>query len=200
MTNRRTTIAFSAAAAAALSLAACAAPRTDGQPAPTETVTIAPPSTTTSEPTIVDPGPTPSLTPRDMPPVLAFGTAFDYSDGITVNVSMGEPVTVPSYDGTVAEALPLTLTVTNNTSAPFDPSSADVTVSYGPDGISPETVFNMDLGWEGPYFTGTLLPGKTSTVTAGYEIPAEFAGDVVAEFTPDYLSYDRGAVFYTNNP
>lgn len=198
MTSRRTTIALSAAAAAALALAACTPPATEGQPAPAETVTVAPPNTT--EPTIVDPYPTSSLTPRDMPPVLAFGTAFDYSDGITVNVSMGEPVTVPSYDGTITEALPLTLTVTNNSSAPFDPSSASVDVSYGPDGISPETVYNMDFGWEGPYFTGTLLPGKTATITSGWEIPAEYAGDIVAEFTPDYISYERGAVFYTNTP
>lgn len=200
MKNRRIAAGLAGLSVAALALSACSDTSSGAEPSPTITVT-APPAAPTSEPTIIDPAPTTSLTPRpDGPPILGFGEAFDYSDGITVNVqNLGvQPAT--DYSGAVTNNVVLELAITNNSGAAFDPTTADGTLTYGTMGLEAEETFDLDRGWGGTYFVGTLLPGRTATITTAYDIPPESTGDLVYEFTPEWADWERGPVIYVSNP
>ena len=200
MKNRRSKTALVALGIAGLTMVSCSSPNTETQPTVTETATV----TSTPGPTVVEPtAPSSStLTPRpEGPPVLAFGEPFEYSDGVAVNVTnMGTKYVSYGADSSGGQVVELKLAITNNTDSVWDPSSADGTMTYGAEGIAAEEVFSSENGWSGGYFTGTLLPGRTATVNTAYAVPNAGLGDLVFEFTPEWSSWDRGAVIYVSQP
>lgn len=196
MKNRRfSTRVGVGASVAALALAGCSGSTTESQPTATVTVTHSP----TGEPTPT-PSDTGSLTPRpDGPPVLAFGMPFDYSDGVTVNVTnLGTNYVDYGAESSGGQVVELELSITNNTDATWDPAGADGTLTYGADGVAAAEVFSSENGWSGGYFTGTLLPGRTATVKTAYAVPNVGVGDLVFEFTPAWGDWERGSVIYVS--
>lgn len=181
----------------ALALAGCSGSTTESQPTATATVTVTQTPTGESTPTPSDTG---SLTPRpDGPPVLAFGLPFNYSDGVTVNVTnLGTSYVDYGAESSGGQVVELELSITNNTGAAWDPAGADGTMTYGTDGVAADEVFSSENGWSGGYFTGTILPGRTATVKTAYAVPNSGAGDLVFEFTPAWGDWERGAVIYVS--
>lgn len=202
MKYRRTTIrtAIAGAGFAALILTSCSSPDTESQPTVTETVTVTP----SPIPSITDPesSGTGSLTARpEGPPVLAFGERFDYSDGVTVQVTnVGTSYISTGAESSGGQVVELELAITNNTEAAFDPTGADGTLTYGAQGEAADEVFSQENGWSGGYFVGTLLPGRTATVNTAYAVPSVGVGDLVFEFTPEFSNWERGAVIYVSQP
>ena len=142
-----------------------------------------------------------SLTPRpDGPPVLGFGEPFDYSDGITVNVTnLGTGYAGSGAESSGGQVVELQLAITNNSETAWDPTGATGTMTYGSQGIAAEEVFSYEDGWSGGSFVGTILPGRTSTVNTAYAVPNVGLGDLVFEFTPEF-GFERGAVIYVSQP
>lgn len=203
MYESRSTVAAFGLGLAVLALVACSDSGPETQPTVTSTITVMP----TPDPTISDPSipsasnsSTSSLTPRpDGPPVLGFGEAFDYSDGVTVNVTnLGTTYVDSGAESTGGQVVELELAITNNSESAIDPTGADGTMTYGAQGVTAEKVFNYENGWSGGYFTGTLLPGRTATVTTAYAVPNVGLGDLVFEFTPDWGEFERGSVIYVS--
>lgn len=203
LNKRRITTTTAGIAAAALYLTGCSGSGNEAVPTGTQTVT----ATASPEPTIVEPQPpttttaTSSLTPRpEGPPVLSFGEAFEYSDGVSVNVTnLGTQYVTTGAESSGGQVVELQLAITNNTGAAWDPTGASGTLTYGAEGISAEQVYNSENGWSGGYFTGTLLPGRTATVSTAYAVPNAGVDDLVFEFNPEF-GFDRGAVIYLSQP
>ena len=208
MKNRRNTAVITAFGITALYVSGCSGSGPEAQPTVTETVTVSrSPEPTVTElppPTTIGTGtptPTSSLTPRpDGPPVLGFGEPFNYSDGVTVNVTnLGAGYVDSGAESSGGQVVELQLAITNNTDAAWDPSGAGGTMTYGTEGVTADEVFSYENGWSGGSFTGTLLPGRTATVNTAYAIPDVGLGDLVFEFTPEW-GFERGAVIYVSQP
>ncbi|MFC5947091.1 phage holin family protein [Pseudonocardia lutea] len=116
--------------------------------------------------------------------VGTWGQAFRYGDGLTVTVS--EPVAYkPSRYAvtTTGRAVKVDITVTNESSQPFDSAIVQITGSHG--GFSAPQIFDSAKGLVGAP-SGTVLPGKSITFPVGLEVGDE-VGDFQVEVTPDFM-------------
>lgn len=173
-------IVIAAIAAAALATAGCSTTT----PQPTETSASAQP--------VVASSPTSSPTPT-APLFKAFGQRWTYGDDPGIGV-----IAVPKGAAmTPADAAPpgvsvyvFDLQIVNGTTAAFDPSMSDITVTYGAGGVQAQRVADPANGWDN-LFTGTILPTQTQTVTEAYAIPAADLGTVTMSFTPDVTKYAK---------
>lgn len=175
-----------AGATAALSLAACGGV-TEAADSPDSTT----PSSSSSNDWTPEPyeDEAPAPTP-DAPTVLGFGDEWKYEDGMSVKVT--EPATfTPGEYSAGGEGFPshvrFDITLTNNTSAAFDPTLAMDSVVSG--GVEGDAVF--DDGLEGSPMS-TLLPGKSVTYSVGYGV--QDATDVQIEVVP---SWDHEPALFT---
>lgn len=154
--NLRKTSYFSALlVAGALAVTSCSAV-SESEPSPNVQLP------TPSETMIVDPVPTETqLSPTPL------GQMATTEKGLAVTVTPAGT----GYDDYLMKAYTdYTVTLTNNTAEPYNPSAFMMNVNYGVTGLPASQVF--DLGRNPtPYFQGVILPGGTQTITQSYEVP-----------------------------
>lgn len=138
--------------------------------------------------------------PTDLPeevsegmPVLPFGEAFTYVDGIQVSVDGPTPMTSGEWaspDNTKGSAF--AVTIVNDSEVPFDPSMAYLTVQSG--NTEAEEIYDSEAGFGGSPET-TLLPGRE----ASYEVAFATSdpNDIVLEISP---SFEHIAALYSTDP
>ena len=125
------------------------------------------------------------------PDTVKLGQTAKFPDGIEVGVSAPTEFT-PSETasgGTLAHNIVWTVTVTNNSDKPFDPSLIYVTVSSG--GQEGQGVFDTEAGLNGAATT-TILPGKSTSWKDGWNVADP--SDLTVEVNPNSMEYD-GVVF-----
>ncbi|MGH9248062.1 MAG: hypothetical protein ACRD0W_00865 [Acidimicrobiales bacterium] len=117
---------------------------------------------------------------------------FTYDDGIELQVTALEPMTLGEYALTGNRGDPgvvVVVTISNGSDAVFDAALADVLLSHGPNGDAAEREY------EEPGFTGSIPPDQT--LTARYDfgvVPVEHYGDILVEASP---SWDHEPAFFT---
>lgn len=151
------------------------------------------PATPSPSPT---PVPTPSARPSTPPPSATpepadtLGATFEWADGVEVSVTKmerarmtAEDVEDSDPDGKVGETLVrFFVKVTNGSPETLRDLYCDMTVSYGPDGISADERFPVGEEVED---IDTIQPGRAKTVTETFTIPAKFQGEVTLDFELD---------------
>lgn len=183
MNHKKTSLTISAAALA-LALTGCGFAPTEASDEPSSSS-----STYTPDDALVDePADEPTAeeldtVPEDMGPVIAkFGEDWEYEDGMTVKVTAPTAFTPSTYaaggEGHQSH-IKTSVTITNGTSASFDPTLAMDTVTSG--GAEGDPVF--DDGLEGSPMA-TLLPGRSITYDVGYGV--NDPSDVTIEVSPDW--------------
>lgn len=112
------------------------------------------------------------------------GDAYKYSDGAVVEITHTKRAKIGKYaaggkpGGSMAV---ITLRVTNGTSEAMSADLINVTLSYGPDGVQADRVFDGDLGMG---HQGTIAKGKAKTAGYAFAVPVKYLGDVAIEVTP----------------
>ncbi|MFF4265826.1 DUF4352 domain-containing protein [Streptomyces virginiae] len=131
--------------------------------------------------------PSRSAAPTQVPGVtsaLPFGEKFTYPNGVTVSLSV--PTKYKPKDAfardRVKNAVELTVTITNNSNAPFDVllSSPNVRDDQG---MPAESVFDGNMPKS---IRGSLLPGETASGVEAFEVP-EGTKSVTADIRPGML-------------
>lgn len=125
----------------------------------------------------------PDAQPDPEPEYAAFGDTWTWSDGIE-SVIEGPEKYEPSEGVEVESAeahVMFTITVTNNSGEPFDPSLGHVTVQSG--GREAEEVFDSANGIVGGP-EGTLIDGRSVSWDAAFGVLDP--KDIVLEFTPSF--------------
>ncbi|CAM4057375.1 hypothetical protein [Janibacter anophelis] len=126
------------------------------------------------------------------PSVLAFGKAFTYTDGLQVTVSKPTPMTSGEWAApSNAKGQAFTVTIVNDTEAPFDPTLAYITLQSA--NTEAEQIFDSEAGY-GDSPQTTLLPGRETTYKVAFATPD--ASDLVMEFTP---SWDHDPAIYATS-
>lgn len=169
------------AALGALTLTACGA-----TPATTATS-----STTASAPAPAPDPPSSSAAPTtNANPAAQFGQNKVYKDGLTVSVSAPEPYQPSSMALVPPDTVSFetSITVTNGTSANFDPSMIQVSAQGG--GGAGQEIFDS------PRINGSpdtaLLPGGSVSYKVAFAVPA--TTDIVVQVQP---GFDYEAVLFT---
>jgi glucose/arabinose dehydrogenase len=139
---------------------------------------------------VVTPMPTPTPT---VPLFKAFGQRWTYGadPGIgVVAIPKGAKTATADASPSGAQVYVFDLQISNGTSAALDPTTADVTVTYGATGLQAARVFDPANGWDNQ-FTGVILPSQMHTVTEAYAIPTADLGNVTMTFTPGVATYGK---------
>ncbi|MET0865571.1 MAG: hypothetical protein ABWZ98_14670 [Nakamurella sp.] len=115
-----------------------------------------------------------------------FGQVYTWTDGLEVTVAPGVAFTPSEYASAepAAAFLSFTITITNKTGAPYDPTLFNVTAQSA--GKEADSVYDSDNGLGGSPTT-TVLDGRDATFAVGFGVadPA----DVVMEVSPGF-DYD----------
>ena len=122
-----------------------------------------------------------------------FGQAYTWTDGLEVTVAAGTPFTPSEYAVSVPAPayLSYTITITNRTGKPYDPTLFNVTAQSA--AKESESIYDSDNDLSGSPTT-SILDGRDATFAAGFGVadPA----DVVLEISPGF-DYDS-ALFATD--
>lgn len=149
----------------------------------------APEDDTTAEP--ADATDLPEIAEEGMP-VLTFGEAFTYVDGIQITVSAPTSMTSSEWASPGnTKGSSFTVTIVNGSDVPFDPSMANVTAQSA--NSEAEQIYDSEKGYGGSPDT-TLLPGREAKYTVAFAMPD--AKDVVVEASP---SWDHVAALYASD-
>ncbi|MER5770348.1 DUF4190 domain-containing protein [Streptomyces sp. NPDC001985] len=117
---------------------------------------------------------------------LTAGETAAYRNGVKVTVSAPKPFSPSEFAaGHTAgnKAHRVTVTIENTGSEKFEPTLVLTEARAGEDGVAAEQVFDEGIGTG---FSGTLLPGKKSTVSHVFSAPAS-AKILSVEVTPGLL-------------
>jgi hypothetical protein len=159
---------------------------TEGAPTATPTTTqpgvTAPPAPVSApEPYTESPAATP--TPTD-DGIAKFGETWKYDDGVAMTVSKPQAgVSTESSTNPGAKLTVLTLTITNGGKTPLKPVGF-ATVTYGPEGVPAEQVYDSAQGLA-ENWPQTILPGKKATIKAAFAMPAD-SKDVTLTISPTF--------------
>lgn len=193
--------AITLALSAALALSACGIPAS-GSAEDSPTSGSNRPDVSASEstdPTGADADSAAAPDPSDLPegasegmPVLSFGEAFAYVDGIQVTVGKPTPMTSGEWASPAdTKGSAFTVTIVNDSEAPFDPSMAYLSVQSG--NTESEEIFDSEAGFVGAPDT-TLLPGREATFDVAFAMSDP--SDVVVEISP---SWEHDAALYATD-
>ncbi|MGW3623524.1 DUF4352 domain-containing protein [Streptomyces sp. NPDC000880] len=119
---------------------------------------------------------------------LAAGDTAVYDDDLKITVSAPKAYTPSEFAvGHTAgnKAYEVTVVVENGGKKKFDPVLLTTDARAGKDGVNAEQIFDEKVG---SGFSGTILPGKKSTVRFAFDAPAA-AGELTVEVSPG-LAYD----------
>ncbi|MGO3152399.1 MAG: hypothetical protein ACTIJJ_07235 [Galactobacter sp.] len=123
-----------------------------------------------------------------------FGDAYEFKSGLKAAVSEPEEFTPGEYamidDPDAGTALAFTLTFTNGTDEPYDPSMFDVTVSSA--GAEAEKVYDSDSIGDEP--TTSVQPGKSVSFKVGFII--KDPNDITMDLSPDITSFDEDGITF----
>ncbi|GLZ45946.1 hypothetical protein Acsp06_21310 [Actinomycetospora sp. NBRC 106375] len=135
---------------------------------------------------------TPAATSAPAAAAVGFGQTFTYADGLAVTVS--EPT---SYDpsryaagNTNPHAYKVTVRVTNNTGAAFDPTLLQVAMTTG--GVQASSIIDSQNDINGFAPQNQLQPGRSLTYDVAFSTTAN-SGEAQVDVTPSF-SHDP-AVF-----
>jgi hypothetical protein len=110
--------------------------------------------------------------------------AYTYDDGLAVSIGNIRKAKVPQgYDHPGEPAVRFDVRITNKTEHRLDASSANVALSYGPDGRTADSLLSDGDEYG---FTGSIVKGKSKTVGYTFEVPAKHQKDMIIEVTPDW--------------
>lgn len=114
---------------------------------------------------------------------LAAGDSSVYDDDLQVTVSEPKPYKPSEFaaghtDGN--KAYQVTVVIENGGKEKFDASLVTVDARAGKDGVDAEQIFDEKVGTG---FTGTVLPGKKSTVVYAFDAPKD-AKNLTVEVSP----------------
>jgi hypothetical protein len=169
-----------------LGATACSAGGPSSEPATTLPASSAPapaePKATVETPSET-PTPEPAPTPED-DGVATFGETWKYPDGTTISVSKpAASVSTESSTQPGAQLSVFTMSITNGTSKPLQPAAV-ATVTYGPNGIPAEQVYDSAQGLA-QGFDNVILPGKKATIKAAFALPPT-EKDVTLTIAPSF--------------
>ncbi|MCX4823640.1 DUF4352 domain-containing protein [Streptomyces sp. NBC_01142] len=119
---------------------------------------------------------------------LAAGDSAAYDDKLKVTVSAPKAYTPDEYAAGHTKgnkAYQVTVVVQNDGKEKFDATLLSADARAGEDGVPAEQIFD---GKVGSGFTGTILPGKKSTVQLAFDAPAD-ARTLTVEVSPGF-AYD----------
>ncbi|MEW1721110.1 DUF4190 domain-containing protein [Streptomyces sp. NPDC093109] len=119
---------------------------------------------------------------------LGAGDAASYDGKISVTVSAPKPYTPGEFAIGHTEgnkAYQVTVVIENTGKDKFDATLATAGARAGDDGVEAEAIFDDTIG---AGFTGSVLPGKKSTVVFAFDAPAE-ATSLMVEVSPGF-TYD----------
>lgn len=193
---RKSAVAAATFAAATL-LFGCGSPTTDnttGTAPVTTQPTTAPPPTTEPAP-VVEETTEPPAEPVTNESKIA-GDWVTYESGLAVKVTRAKVFTPSdtSFGSKPGErGVAITLSIKNATAAVFDAASASVKLSYGPDGVEAEEVFDSAKGYSGG-FEGSISRGKTKTASVAFSVPTKYLKSLTIEVAPDW---DSESAFFT---
>ncbi|MEV7556860.1 hypothetical protein [Streptomyces sp. NPDC089795] len=142
---------------------------------------------TDERPPGIEPRSSPSATPTQVPGLtgpLPFGETFTYPNGVTVSLSVPTKyVPKNAYDRkSVKNAVRFTVTVTNNSTAPFDVRYVHPDVRDDR-GVPAEPVYGFDMP---KTISGALMPGETADGVESFELP-KGTERVTVDFSPGFL-------------
>ena len=158
------------------------------------------------DPTITSPeeAPTPSDEPTgpDNPagngtlPATTFDKTLTYDDGSTVEVTevAAEKLSARGVANDAKTGTPIvvvTLKVTNGSNTEVEVTGSSASMTYGPKRKLATEAF--ELGFES--MQGTIAPGKSKSGSYGFVVPVKERGDVQMEFTWDFYSVHKPALF-----
>ncbi|MFF3319204.1 DUF4352 domain-containing protein [Streptomyces sp. NPDC003035] len=113
---------------------------------------------------------------------LVAGAPSVYKDKLKVTVSEAKPYTPSDAADRTAgtKAYQVTVVIENGGKKEFDAALVTLSARAGQDGVAAEQVFDDKVGTG---FTGTILPGKKSTVVYAFDAPAA-AKTLTVEVSP----------------
>ncbi|MGW6454721.1 DUF4352 domain-containing protein [Streptomyces sp. NPDC055078] len=117
---------------------------------------------------------------------LAAGDTAAYKDGVKITVSAARSYSPSEYAAGHTEgnkAYQVTVTLENTGDKKFDSTLVTSDARAGDDGVAAEQIFDEKVG---SGFSGTILPGKKSTVTYAFDAPAT-AKNLTVEVSPGIL-------------
>lgn len=174
------------AALLALSLTACA--ETTGQASSGDGPAGSSPkasSTTTTKPTAPK---------KAAPAEPKIGDKYTYDDGLVVEIIAASKGKIDQYAAGGRPGGPLlkmSVRMTNKTPKKLEAALTQVTVAYGADGETADTV--VQTGIQGS-FSGTISKGRAKTAKYGFAVPKKGFSDLSVEVTPDF---DHDSVTFT---
>ncbi|MFF7204799.1 DUF4352 domain-containing protein [Streptomyces sp. NPDC008141] len=119
---------------------------------------------------------------------LAAGDSAVYDDGVKITVSAPKAYKPSEFAAGHTEgnkAYEVTVVLENGGSKKFDATLVTPDARAGKDGVPAEQIFDDKVGTG---FSGTVLPGKKSTVRFAFDVPAA-AKDLTVEVSPGF-TYD----------
>ncbi|MEE1755906.1 DUF4352 domain-containing protein [Streptomyces sp. SP18CS02] len=119
---------------------------------------------------------------------LSAGDSSVYDDKVEVTVSEPTPFSPSEYAAGHTEgnkAYQVSIVIENKGTEKFDATLVTVDARAGQEGVTAEEIFDDKVGTG---FSGSVLPGKKSTVTFAFDAPAD-AKNLTVEVSPG-LSYD----------
>ncbi|MCG2801187.1 MAG: DUF4190 domain-containing protein, partial [Cellulomonas sp.] len=129
----------------------------------------------------------------DASAVAAFGEAFEFEDGVQVQVSQPAAFapSASAFTGTggFTNFVSFDVTVTNNSTEPFQPLMMSFAATSG--GVAGEDVYDSEANVTGMGPEGDVLPGNTVTFTVAYAVkdPADLQLDVLTGFDYDTVYF-----------
>ncbi|MEU6879263.1 DUF4352 domain-containing protein [Streptomyces sp. NPDC046712] len=114
---------------------------------------------------------------------LAAGDSSVYDDKLKVTVSEPKPYTPSEFAAGHTKgnkAYQVTVVIENGGTEHFDAALVTLSARAGQDGVAAEQIFDEKVGTG---FTGTILPGKKSTVVFAFDAPAA-AKNLTVEVSP----------------
>ncbi|MFE9932477.1 DUF4352 domain-containing protein [Streptomyces sp. NPDC005533] len=135
-----------------------------------------------------EPWPSASPSPSQVPGLtgaLPFGETFTYPNGVKVSLSAPKKYVTKNTYSKVGNAVVMTLTITNGSSATHQVIYAMPTVR-DEDGTTAKLVFDGDVP---KMVTGDILPGESASGTVAFEVP-EGTERVSAAISPGILLPD----------
>ena len=181
-----------------------AAPIPEREPnAPEVDPTITPPSeapTSSATPTLGEDGEGVPDDPagKDNPslPTTTFDKTLTYTDGSTVEVTevAAEKLSARGVANDAKPGTPIvvvTLKVTNGSSQEIEVTGSSASMTYGSKRKQATEAFELDF----ESMQGTIAPGKSKSGSYGFVVPVKERGDVQMEFTWDFYSDHKPALF-----
>lgn len=139
------------------------------------------------------PAPSPEPAPSEDSGIYSFGQAAKYDDGITVKVSAPSTFKPGPYAAGAEGAkhsIVVTITITNGTALPFDPSLAVETLTSGD--VEASQIFDSEQLGDKP--TTKVLPGRSVKYRAAFAVANP--KDLTLGFAP---SFEHEELIWTNN-